>query len=113
MMPKCLRVLPVVGFTVLLSLATPSLAQAQGYLGGNLRPFAVLAGTTVTCAIGGTITGDVGVSPGAAIVGFGGAPCTDVGTLHGGDATAANAQGDLTTAYNTLAALPCAATVGP
>ena len=113
MLRKCLHVLSGVGLAVLLSLATPSTALAQGYLGGNLNPFAVIAGTTVTCGIGGTITGDVGVSPGAAIVGFGGAPCTDVGTLHGGDVTAANAQANLTTAYNTLAALPCAATVGP
>ena len=93
-------------------LAYASPAGAQGFLGGNLRPFAVLAGTTVTCAGASAITGDVGVSPGAAIVGFP-APCNDVGTLHGGDVTAANGQADLTTAYNTLAALPCASTVGP
>jgi type VI secretion system secreted protein VgrG len=86
--------------------------MAQGYLGANLRPFAVLAGTTVTCAGGSTITGDVGVSPGSAIVGFP-APCTDVGTLHAADATAAAGEADLTTAYTTLAGLPCAATIGP
>jgi hypothetical protein len=95
----------------LLSLALPSSALAQGYLGSNLTPFAVLAGTTVTCTGASTITGNVGVSPGSAITGFP-APCTDVGTLVT-PPTSNSAQLALTTAYNTLAALPCAATVGP
>jgi hypothetical protein len=106
------RLLATAGLAAVFSLALSSPATAQAYLGGNLRPFAVLAGTTVTCAGASTITGDVGVSPGAAIVGFP-APCTDVGTLHSADATAAAAQADLTTAYTTLAGLPCAATIGP
>ena len=101
-----------VGLAVVFSLALPSPVMAQGYLGANARSFAVLAGTTVTCAGASTITGDVGVSPGSALVGFP-APCTDVGTLHSGDATAASGQADLTTAYTTLAGLPCAATIGP
>ena len=52
MLGKCVRLLTRVGLAALFSLATPSPALAQGYLGGNLTPFAVLAGTTVTC--GGT-----------------------------------------------------------
>ena len=107
---RYLSLLAAAGFAVFVCGSDP--AFAQGYLGGNLRPFAVLAGTTVTCTGASTITGDVGVSPGAAIVGFP-APCTDIGTLHAADAQAAAAQGDLTTAYNTLAAQPCASTVGP
>ncbi|HYN07290.1 MAG TPA: ice-binding family protein [Vicinamibacterales bacterium] len=110
---RCVRPVASVGLAVLVSLAFPSRALAQGYLGGNLRPFAVLAGTpNVTCTGASTITGDVGVSPAAAIVGFP-VPCTNVGTLHAADATAAAAQLDLTTAYTTLAGLPCAASVGP
>lgn len=110
-MPRnCICVLAT-GFGVLLTLALPSQALAQGYLGVNATPFAVLAGTTVTCAGASTITGDVGVSPGAAIVGFP-APCTDVGTLRVPPASDP-AQLDLTAAYTTLAGLPCAATVGP
>ena len=66
----------------------------------------------MTCTGASTITGDVGISPAAAIIGFP-VPCTAVGTLHGGNATAAAAQGDLTTVYTTLAGLPCAASVGP
>src|SRR6476659_5952523 len=111
MLSKCMRLLASVGLLGLFSFAVPSPALAQGYLGANARPFAVLAGTTVTCAGASTITGAVGVSPGAAIVGFP-APCTDVGTLRVPPASDP-AQLDLTAAYTTLAGLPCAATVGP
>ena len=99
-----------VGVAALLCDASPALAQA--FLGGNLRPFAVLAGSTVTCTGASIITGDIGVSPGAAIVGFP-APCTNIGTLHPADVQAAAAQADLVTAYNTLASLPCSSTIGP
>lgn len=61
--------------------------------------FAVLAGTTVTCT-GGTINGDVGVSPGTAFVPGG---ATVNGTIHLNDAVAVQAQTDLTTAYNDAA----------
>jgi len=111
MLCKPLRLPTSVGLAALFSLAAPSSALAQGYLGANLRPFAVLAGTTVTCAGASTITGDVGVSPGAAIVGFP-VPCTDVGTLRTPPASDP-AQLDLTAAYTTLAGLPCAASIGP
>jgi hypothetical protein len=106
-----MRLLASVGLSALFSWATASPAMAQAYVGANLRPFAVLAGTTVTCAGASFITGDVGVSPGTAIVGFP-APCTDVGTLRVPPASDP-AQLDLTAAYTTLAALPCAATIGP
>jgi hypothetical protein len=111
MLRKWMRVLASVGLATLFSFALPSAALAQGYLGGNLRPFAVLAGTTVTCTGASVINGDVGVSPGAAIVGFP-APCTDVGTLRIPPASDP-AQLELTAAYTTLAGLPCAANVGP
>ena len=93
-----------VGLAALLCSASPALAQS--YLGGNLRPFAILGATTVTCTGASVITGDLGVSPGSAITGFP-VPCTDVGTIHSADATAAAAQVDLTTAFNTLTAQPC------
>jgi type VI secretion system secreted protein VgrG len=51
-----------------------------------------------------TITGDLGVSPGTAVTGF--PPGKVSGTIHKGDAVAAQAQTDLTTAYNTLSTLP-------
>jgi Ice-binding-like/Bacterial Ig-like domain len=66
--------------------------------------FGILAGSTVTNVAGTatTVSGDVGVWPGAAITGFG-APASITGAFHAGDAVAMTAQGDLTTAYNDAA----------
>jgi fibronectin-binding autotransporter adhesin len=66
---------------------------------GSAATFAVLAGSTVTSGGATTINGDLGVSPGTAVTG---APTVN-GTLHQGDATAAQAQLDLTSAYNDVA----------
>ena len=85
-------------------LLAPSLASAQVAL-GTAQAFGALAGSTVTNVGPSVVTGDVGVSPGAAITGF--PPGTATGLLHGGDATAAQAQTDLTTAYNAAAATAC------
>ncbi len=71
---------------------------------GNAAPFGILAGTTVTCITGGTVNAQIGIYPGTALTGFG--PCTS-GAQHLGDPVAQAAQNDLTTAYNTLAGLPC------
>jgi len=77
---------------------------------GTASTYGILAGSTVTCITGGTVNADIGISPGTALVGFG--PCVLTGTKHLGDAAAATAQNDLTTAYNTLAGLPCGTVVG-
>ena len=50
--------------------------------------------------------GNVGVSPGGAIVGFPPGIVVPPGTFHAADAVAGQAQTDLTTAYNTLQGLP-------
>jgi hypothetical protein len=98
-------IVAALGLTALLCTSSPALAQS--YLGGNLRPFAILGATpSVTCTGASVVTGDVGISPAASIVGFP-VPCTNIGTLHAGDAAAANAQIDLTTAFNTLSAQSC------
>jgi LPXTG-motif cell wall-anchored protein len=69
---------------------------------GTADSFAVLAGTTVTNTGPSVITGDVGVSPGSAIVGF--PPGIVVGgVFHAADAVALQAQNDTTTAYNDAA----------
>jgi Ice-binding-like/Bacterial Ig-like domain len=68
---------------------------------GRASDFAVLAGSTVTNTGGTSITGDLGVSPGSAVTGF--PPGVFVGTMHAGNAAAANAIADLTTAYNDAA----------
>jgi hypothetical protein len=103
--------LAVAGFAGLF--CSPYPALAQGYLGPNLRTFAVLGGTTSTCVGASVVTGDVGVSPGPAVVGFP-APCTDIGTVRvPPDPIPAAAQVELAAAYTTLIGQPCAATVGP
>lgn len=96
------RVLAACGIAA--ALLCPSMASAQVAL-GTAQNFAVLAGSTVTNVGATNVTGDVGVSPGAAIVGF--PPGVVTGTFHAADAAAAQAQLDLTTAYNAAAALPC------
>jgi Ice-binding-like/IPTL-CTERM motif len=102
--------LAILGLAANFFVSAPVLAQA--YLGVNLTPYAVLAGTTVTCAGAGAITGDVGVAPGAAIVGFP-APCTDIGTLNIPPVSNAG-QADLLIAFGTLAGRACdGGIVGP
>lgn len=74
----------------------PSLGSAQNY--------AVLAGSTVTNTGSSVVTGDLGVSPGTAVVGF--PPgVVNSGSIHSNDASAQQAQIDLTAAYIALAAL--------
>lgn len=68
---------------------------------GTAATFTVLAGSTVTNTGATTVTGDLGVSPGSAVIGF--PPGTVSGTIHAGDAAAAQAQSDLTVAYNNAA----------
>jgi hypothetical protein len=94
--------LAAIGFAVVFCRPDPALAQP--YLGANLSPFAVLAGSAVTCTGPGTITGQLGLSPGTSVTGF--PPCVS-GVQHIADATALLAQNDLTTAFTTLGTLPC------
>jgi hypothetical protein len=78
---------------------------AEAQVLGTAESFGVLAGSTVTNTGPSVITGNVGVSPGSAVVGF--PPGIVVGgTIHAADGVANQAQSDLVTAYNTLQALP-------
>src|SRR5436189_5209596 len=65
---------------------------------GSAAKFAVLAATTVTSTGATTVNGNLGVSPGTTVTG---APTVN-GTTHLGDPAAAQAQLDLTAAYNDL-----------
>jgi hypothetical protein len=83
-----------------LLVALPVSAQAaQPPVGlGTATSFAVLAGTKVANTGSSVISGDLGVSPGAAVTGF--PPgLVNNGTQHKADTVAAQAQSDLTTAY--------------
>lgn len=76
---------------------------------GTVGTYSVLGGATVTNT-GPTVLGqDLGVSPGTAITGF--PPGVSLGTTHATDAAAAQAQLDLTTAYNDAASRPSSAAV--
>lgn len=76
---------------------------------GAAETHGILAGSTVTCVALGTIEADASIYPGSAFTGF--PPCTITGQQHAADAFAQTAQGDLTSAYNQLDALPCGATI--
>jgi hypothetical protein len=92
--------------------ATVVVSSPPGPSLGTANAYGILAGSTVTCVTGGTINAKVGVSPGTTVTGFG--PCVITGTTDLGPASpAAQAQLDLTTAYNALVAEPCGTVVTP
>lgn len=99
---RCPTIIAGGGLAVLFVL--PSLGFAQSL--GSAANFAVLAGTTVTNTGATTIIGNVGVSPGTAITGLPAGQPTG-GTVYAGGAVAAQAQSDLTVAYNSLAGMAC------
>jgi hypothetical protein len=73
---------------------------------GTARTFAILASSTVTNTGTSTaVVGDVGIAPGTALVGLTAGQVS--GTIHLGDAVAAQAEADQTAAYNNLAGRPC------
>lgn len=78
--------------------SAPPLASAQS--------FAVLGASTVTNSGPTIITGDLGVSPGAATSGLPPGSVTG-GTVHAGDAIATAAQAAAHAAYDNLVAQPC------
>jgi hypothetical protein len=91
----------IVLMSVLQALAATSpveLAAAQAPVNlGSAENFGVLAGTTIT-GVGATVVyGDLGISPGTALVGF--PPGVVNGATHVNDAVAIQAQTDLASAY--------------
>lgn len=68
---------------------------------GTATSFSVLGGSTVTNTGPSVIAQDLGVSPGSSVTGF--PPGTVLGVIHAADAVAAQAQLDLTAAYNDAA----------
>jgi hypothetical protein len=85
--------------------ALPAAAQAAPVLLGTAAPFVVLGGSKVANTGPSVLNGDLGISPGTALTGFGTPPSGLVnGATHNNDAVALQAQNDMTTAYNTAAA---------
>ena len=82
------------------TLAGTVLAAATVNL-GTAESFAVLAGETITNTGPTTITGDVGLHPGAAVTGF--ETVTLEGARHVGEAVALDAKSALVTAYDEAA----------
>lgn len=93
--------------TVIVTAAPPPPPPAPIVNLGAAAPNGIMAGTTITCVTGGIINADIAISPGSTVTGFG--PCVVTGTQNLGNAIAAQAQIDLTSAYNTLMGLPCPA----
>ena len=94
----------IIACAVVFAVVGPNPAKALGATVqlGTARSYAVLAGTPVTNTGPSTINGDVGLSPGSAVVGF--PPGTvNNGVIHAADAGALQAQADLVTAYNDAA----------
>ena len=85
--------------------AVPAAAQASQVKLATAGPFGVRGASTVTNTGPSVLNGDLGVSPGTALVGFG-SPATVNGATHDNDAVASQAQSDLTTAYGVAAGQP-------
>jgi hypothetical protein len=101
-----------VALTVALACAATAVAaQASAVNLGTVKSFVVLGGSTVTNTGPSVLNGDLGVSPGSALVGFS-SPAVVNGATHTTDAVAAQAQLDLTTAYDVAAAQPAADMTG-
>ncbi|MFF8099869.1 ice-binding family protein, partial [Streptomyces sp. NPDC016640] len=93
----------VIAAAVIAMSPTRASAVATAVPLGTAADFGVLAGSTVTNTGPTTVERNVGVSPGAAVVGFPPGAVLPPGTIHAADAVALQAQNDLTTAYNQAA----------
>jgi type VI secretion system secreted protein VgrG len=70
---------------------------------GSASDFSVLGGVSVTNTGLTTLSGNLGISPGSTLTGFG--PGVVLGSTHLNDAAAITAQSDAATAYGALAAM--------
>jgi hypothetical protein len=85
--------------------ALPAAAQAAPVGLGTADPFVVLGATKVTNVGPSVLNGDLGISPGTELEGFG-LPAVINGDTHATNEVAAKAQLDLTTAYKVAAEQP-------
>ena len=85
--------------------ALPAVAQAAPVGLGTAGPFVVLGGAKVTNVGPSVLNGNLGISPGTELEGFG-PPAVINGSTHATTEVAAQAQLDLTTAYDAAAGQP-------
>jgi hypothetical protein len=90
---------------ILAIFALPTAAQAAPVGLGTASPFVVLGGAKVTNVGPSVLNGNLGISPGTELEGFG-PPAVINGSTHATNQVAAKAQLDLTTAYDTAAGQP-------
>ncbi|MDO8964834.1 MAG: ice-binding family protein [Coriobacteriia bacterium] len=111
-MTSRIRFMPVaLAFVLILVFAVPAVGfGAEAPVGlGTAGSYAVLAGSTVTNTGPSVITGDVGLHPGTAVVGFPPGVVNAPSVIHATDAAALQAKADLVTAYNDAAGRPMTA----
>jgi hypothetical protein len=94
-----------IALAMLTVFALPTAAQAAPVGLGTAGPFVVLGGTKVTNVGPSVLNGNLGISPGTELEGFG-LPAVINGSTHATDEVAAQAQLDLTTAYDAAAGQP-------
>ncbi|HEX7495331.1 MAG TPA: ice-binding family protein, partial [Candidatus Limnocylindrales bacterium] len=97
---KAIRIMGLTAFLAVF-LTGPALAAVAPVGLGTAGGYSVLAYSTVTNTGPTTITGDVGLHPGSAVIGFG--SVTLHGTQHVADGAALQAKNDLVAAYNSAA----------
>ncbi len=99
----CSHAFSLAGISLMMAGMTISAAAEEPVNLGSAADFAVLAGSTVTNVVaeGTIVTGDLGVSAGTSVTGF--PPGIVIGSIFAGGPVAAQAQVDLTNAYNDAA----------
>jgi hypothetical protein len=91
-----------IALAILAVFALPTAARAAPVGLGTADPFVVLGGSKVTNVGPSVLNGDLGISPGTELEGFG-PPAVITGSTHATTEVAAQAQLDLTTAYDAAA----------
>ncbi|MCU1580074.1 MAG: hypothetical protein JWP19_2278 [Rhodoglobus sp.] len=93
--------------------ADPNIPGDPDFL-GNADSYAVIASSTITNTGPTVITGDVALTPGTSVTGFGGAPdATVTGSTDVANGAALNAHDDLVAAYTVLSNLVPTNDLGP
>jgi hypothetical protein len=89
----------------LLALALFAAASSAAVNLGAADPYAIIAYSTITSGGPSSVIGNMGLSPGTSIVGFGPATCS--GDSQAGTTASASAHADANTAYTALKGMPC------